>query len=193
MGIRMEQDGRLRRITLAAPEKRNLLDAELCHDLLGKLREAAADNAVGAILLDAEGPVFCSGIDAEAGADLFTIGKRISKPLVAAVKGVAISGGVGLLANADVVLAAQGSSFGLTGIREGIWNEALYRAVSGAIGERRARELSLTGRVFSTPDALAWGLVHMVAPAFELDERATEVATALANANVHAIRAAFGS
>jgi enoyl-CoA hydratase/carnithine racemase len=193
MSIRMEQDGRLCRITLAAPEKRNLLDAALCHDLLAKLRAAAADDAVGAILLDAEGPVFCSGMDAEAGADLLTIGRRITKPIVAAVKGVAISAGVGLLANAHVVLAAQGSSFGLTDIREGVWNEALYRAVAGAIGERRARELCLTGRVFSTPDALSWGLVHMVAPAFELDERADEVATALANANASAIRAAFGS
>ncbi|MSV34624.1 MAG: enoyl-CoA hydratase/isomerase family protein [Bryobacterales bacterium] len=193
MSIRVEQDGRLRRITLAAPEKRNLLDAALCQDLLAILRAAAADDTVGAILLDAEGPVFCSGIDAEAGADLFTIGRRISKPLVAAVKGVALSGGLALLANAHVVLAAQGSSFGLTDIREGVWNKALYRAVAGAIGERRARELSLTGRVFSTPDALSWGLVHMVAPAFELDERATEVATALANANANAIRTAFSS
>ena len=193
MSVRIEQDGRLRRITLAAPEKRNLLDAGLCQDLLAKLRDAAADDTVGAILLDAEGPVFCSGIDAEAGADLFTIGRRISKPLVAAVKGVALSGGLALLANAHVVLAAQGSSFGLTDIREGVWNTALYRAVAGAIGERRACELSLTGRVFSTNDALAWGLVHMVAPAFELDERATDVATALANANATAIRTAFSS
>ena len=102
-----------------------------------------------------------------------------------------VSGGLALLANAHVVVAAQGSSFGLTDIREGIWNEALYRAVAGAIGERRTRELSLTGRIFSTPDALAWGLVHLVAPAFELDDRATEIATALANASPHAIRSAL--
>jgi enoyl-CoA hydratase/carnithine racemase len=193
MSVRIEQDGRLRRITLAAVEKKNLLDAVLSQDLLAKLRAAAADDTVGAILLEAEGPVFCSGIDTEAGADLLTIGRRITKPVVAAVKGVALSGGVGLLANAHVVLAAQGSSFGLIDIREGVWNEALSRAVAGAIGERRARELSLTGRVFSTPDALSWGLVHMVAPAFELDDRASEVATALANANANAIRAAFAS
>jgi enoyl-CoA hydratase/carnithine racemase len=191
MSLRIEQDGRLRRITLAAPEKRNFLDAVACQDLLRELRDAAADDAVGGILIDAEGPLFCSGIETEAGADLFTIGRRIAKPLVAAVQGVAVSGGLGLLANAHVVVAAQGSSFGLTDIREGIWNEALYRAVAGAIGERRTRELSLTGRIFSTPDALAWGLVHMVAPAFELDDRATEIATALANANPHAIRAAL--
>ena len=191
MSLRIEQDGRLRRITLAAADKRNLLDAAMCQELLGELRDAAADAAVGAILIEADGPAFCSGIDPEAGEDLFTIGRRISKPLVAAVQGFALAGGVALLANAHVVVAAQGSSFGLTGIREGVWSEAIYRAVANAIGERRALELGLTGRIFSTPDALAWGLVHMVAPAFELDDRASEIGAALADANPQAVRAAL--
>jgi enoyl-CoA hydratase/carnithine racemase len=52
-------------------------------------------------------------------------------------------------------------------------------------------ELGLTGRIFSTPEALSLGLIHSVAPAFELDDRATEIATALANANPDAIRAAL--
>ena len=189
--LRIEQDGRLRRIVLAAPEKRNLLDAAMCGELLGELRDAAADEAVGAILLEADGQAFCTGLDFEAGEDLVTIGKRISKPLVAAVKGFAISGGVALLANAHVVVAAQGSSFGLTDIREGRWNQPVFRAVADAIGERRTLELCLTGRVFSTPDALSWGLVHMVAPAFELDDRAFEIATALSNADPGAVRAAL--
>ena len=191
MNLRIEQEGRLRRIVLAGPERRNLLDAVMCQDLLSELRDAAADDAVGAILLEADGPACCTGIDLEAGEDLFTIGRRIAKPLVAAVRGFAVSGGVALLANAHVVVAAQGSSFGLTDIREGSWNEPIYRAVAGAIGERRTLELCLTGRIFSTADAAAWGLVHMVAPAFELDDRAFEVANALANADPKAVRSAL--
>jgi enoyl-CoA hydratase/carnithine racemase len=189
--LRTAQDGRLRRITLASPETRNYLDESLCADLLEELRSAAADAATGAVLIDAEGPVFCSGVDEAAGEDLFGIGRRISKPVVAAVKGVAIAGGVVLMANAHVVIAAQGTSFGLTDIREGKWSEPIFRAVAQAIGERRALELCLTGRIFTTPDALAWGLVHMVAPAFELEDRATDVATALANASPEAVRAAL--
>jgi enoyl-CoA hydratase/carnithine racemase len=192
MNLRIEQDGRLRRITLAAPEKRNLLDAESCRDLLRELREAAADQDTGAILIEADGQVFCSGVEPGAGDELFAIGRTITKPLVAAVRGVAISGGLALIANAHVVVAAQGTSFGLTDIREGKWSEAIYRAVASAIGERRALELSLTGRIFSTADALAWGLVHVTAPAFELDDRASEIAVALANANPDAVRAALG-
>jgi enoyl-CoA hydratase/carnithine racemase len=193
VSIRIEQDGRLRRITLASPGTRNFLDEKLCGRLLEELRDAAADDATGAILIDADGPIFCSGVDEVAGEDLFGIGNRIAKPIVAAVKGVALGGGVVLLANAHVVIAAQGTSFGLTEIRDGKWSEAIYRAVAGAIGSRRALELCLTGRVFSTPDALSWGLAHMVAPAFELEDRATETATLLANANADAVRAALKS
>jgi len=191
MNLRIEQDGRLRRIALAAAEKRNFLDAAMCQDLLRELRDAVADDAVGAILLEADGPMFCTGVDPVAGEELFTIGRRMAKPLIAAVRGVAVAGGVALLANAHVVLAAQGSSFGLTDIREGKWSDSIYRAAAASIGERRALELCLTGRIFSTADALAWGLVHMVAPAFELDDRAGEVAGALANANSEAVRAAL--
>jgi enoyl-CoA hydratase/carnithine racemase len=184
--LRVEQDGRLCRIALAAPEKRNLLDAAACRELMHELQSASADEATGAILLEADGPVFCAGAEPETG-DLFRIGETIAKPLIAAVQGVVISGGLALVANAHVVVAAQGTSFGLTDIREGRWPEAACDALARAVGARRALELALTGRVFSAQEALAWGLVHWIAPAFELDDRATEIATTLANANPAAI------
>jgi enoyl-CoA hydratase/carnithine racemase len=191
VNIRTEQDGRLRRVTLASPETKNFLDAKLGGALADELRAAAADDATGGILIDADGPVFCSGMDEAAAEELSGIGSRISKPIVVAVKGVALAGGLVLLANAHVVIAAQGTSFGLIAIREGKWSEPVFRAMALAIGERRALELGLTGRIFTTPDALAWGLVHMAAPAFELEDRATEVARGLANANADAVKAAL--
>lgn len=193
MSLQIEQEGRLRRITLAAANKRNFLDESACQKLLDEIRDAVADPATGAILLEAEGPVFCGGAEPGDSSVLFSIGQRMVKPLVAAAQGVAISGGVALLANAHVVIAAQGTSFGITDIREQKWNEAIYTAIAAAIGERRALELGLTGRIFSTPDALAWGLVHMVTPAFELADRANDVATALANADPDAVRMALSS
>ena len=104
---------------------------------------------------------------------------------------MAISGGLAIVANAHIAVAAQGSSFGFIDIREGRWNQPVFRAIARAIGERRALEIGITGRIFSTQDALAWGLVHQVAPAFELDDRATEIGTAIANANPDAIREAL--
>lgn len=192
MSLRIEQDGRLCRIALAVPEKRNALDAGACRDLLHEITGASLDESVGAILLEADGPVFCAAAEPE-DHSLFRIGRTISKPIVAAVQGVALSGGLALMANAHVVVAAQGTSFGLTAIREGRWQDAAFEAVVLALGRRRAVELALTGRVFSTPEALAWGLVHYVAPAFELDDRGTEVATALANANPDVLKRALAA
>jgi enoyl-CoA hydratase/carnithine racemase len=139
------------------------------------------------VLIEADGHIFCAGCEPDE--ELLSIGRNISKPIIAAVQGVALSGGLALAANAHVVVAAQGTSFGLTDIREGRASAAIAIAVAHAIGARRALELGLTGRIFSTPEALAWGLVHHVAPAFELDDRAAEVATGIANADPDAIRA----
>lgn len=187
MKLRTEQDGRLYRIALSSPETRNVIDAEGCRNLLRELRDAEADSSIGAILLEADGPIFCAGCEPDE--ELLAIGRKIEKPIVAAVQGVVLSGGLALAANAHVVVAAQGTSFGLTDIREGRWAEVFTDVLGHAIGRRRTLELALSGRIFSTPDALAWGLVQHVAPAFELDDRATEVAQGIANANPDAIRA----
>ncbi len=191
MNLKIEQDGRVRRITLADVARRNVLDRTGAEQLLREIEQGVADPGTGAILLDAEGPVFCGGSEAiaEMPDDLFRFGLCVTKPVVAAVQGVAISAGLAIIANAHVVVAAQGSSFGLTEIREGRSHPGLLDSLARAVGLRRAKELALTGRVFSTPEAMAWGLVHSVAPAFELDDRATATATALSNANPDAVRA----
>jgi enoyl-CoA hydratase/carnithine racemase len=195
VSLRIEQDGRLRRITLAAPEKRNILDAALADNFLREMAEAAEDSATGAILIEADGPMFCGGADMASppSPDLFSIGRRWDKPIVVAVKGAAVSAGVALVANAHVAIAAQGCTFGLLDIRGSRWVEGVFQAVAAAVGRRRALELTLTGRIFSTAEAAAWGLIHMVAPAFELDDRATEVATALANASRDVVLAALST
>jgi enoyl-CoA hydratase/carnithine racemase len=191
MSMRVEQDGRVRRLTLAAPARRNVLDSGLAAALLNELRDAQADSATGAILVDAEGPVFCGGLDSSESVpqEVFNFGRQASKPIVVAVQGVAVSAGVALIANAHVAVAAQGSSFGLIDIREGRCHPGILGAVTAAIGRRRAVELSLTGRVFTAPEALAWGLLHAVAPPFELDDRASAIAAALGNADPGAVAA----
>jgi enoyl-CoA hydratase/carnithine racemase len=189
--IRSEQGGRVRRITLAAPAQRNILTSQLAAQFLAELTDAEADPVTGAILIDAEGSVFCAGLNFDDPPDdaIFSFGRSATKPIVAAMQGVATSAGVALLANAHIVIAAQGSSFGLTDIREGHWHKGVQAAVQNVLGQRRTRELALTGRIFTTPDALNWGLVHAATPAFELDDRALAVAQGLAGANADAVRA----
>jgi enoyl-CoA hydratase/carnithine racemase len=140
------------------------------------------------VLLNAKGDVFCAGMDLDEAASpeaaqytaiherLFTLGARMRKPIVTAVQGPALGGGVGLICTSHIAVAAHGSSFGLTEIRLGMWPFVIYRSVALALGERRALELSLMGRIFNVPEALQWGLIHEATPAFELDDRATAIA-----------------
>ena len=190
MSLIITIEDRVLRLTMNRPTERNGLNAQLCSELMAAFQKAEADPAIGAILLDAKGEFFCAGLDRnEEASHLFTAGSRLRKPLVAAIQGHAFSGGLGLIANAHVAVAAQGCSFGLTDIRAGIWPYAPFHAVSLAIGTRRAVELSLTGRVFSTPEALQWGLIHYQTPAFELEDRAMQLAIGLADASPLAIHA----
>jgi len=196
--IRHEE--RVLRLTLNHPDRNNLLDDSICLDLAAALNDAGRDRSVGCILLDGAGPVFCAGADFDAllRSDapgitelheyLFAFGVHYHKPIVAAVQGPVLGAGVGLIANCHVVLAAQGATFGLTEIRFGHWPFITHRALVLAIGERRTVELSLTGRIFSTTDALQYGLIHEVTPAFELDDRATATARLLANASQETLR-----
>jgi enoyl-CoA hydratase/carnithine racemase len=193
------REGRLLRLTLNRPDKRNALDAALCRALVTALEDAASDPAVGAILLTANGKAFCAGMDLaeiEPGANteeinavheqLFTIGARLAKPLIAGVHGAALGGGTGLVANCHIVVAGPKASFGLTEIRLGLWPFLVYRAVAGAMGERRTLELSLTGRILGGGEARELGLAHEVAE--DAAGRAAEIARAVAGFSPTAVQ-----
>ena len=119
--------------------------ASLCRALVSALGDADRDASVGALLLEAEGPVFCAGLDLDeilsptAAEDvpvhdrLFNFGEWMSKPVVAAVQGAALAGGMALVANAHVAVAAQGTSFGMTEVRLGLFPYVPFRAVALAL------------------------------------------------------------
>ena len=103
------------------------------------------------------------------------------------MQGPALGGGLGLVANAHVAIAAQGTTFGLTEIRIAMWPFVIFRSIKAAVGERRAVELSLTGRIFNTPEAMQWGFIHEVTAPFEVDDRATAVAVQLSETSPQAL------
>jgi enoyl-CoA hydratase/carnithine racemase len=188
------------RLTLNRPEKRNALNNEICIQMSDAFDKAQEDPAIGSILIESTGQVFCAGMDLDEVLDhnaaertliherVFTMAVRSVKPIVAAVQGPALGGGVGLMANAHVVVAAQGTSFALTEVRIAMWPFVIFRAVQRAVGERRATELALTTRVFSAPEALNYGLVSEIAPAIELEDRAWALASQLAESSSDAIQ-----
>jgi enoyl-CoA hydratase/carnithine racemase len=196
--LQKAQHGRVLLLTLDRPQKRNALNCQLCRGIVDAVEGAAHDSSVGAILLAANGPTFCAGMDLEeaaAGATdetnalherLFTLGARSSKPLIASVRGAALGGGLGLVANCVIAIAEPGATFGLTEIRLGLWPFLVYRAVETALGERRTLELALTGRVFGSDESKGMGLVHEVVP--DAEKRALEVAEIVAGFSPTAIR-----
>jgi len=173
--LQIQPQGRVLHLILNRPEKRNALNAQLCRDLVEALENADRDPGVGAILLSAQGKSFCAGMDvSEIGPEtteeigrvheqLFTAGARLGTPLIAAVDGAALGGGTGLVANCHIVIASGQATFGLTEIRLGLWPFLVFRAVAVALGERRALEMALTGRIIDARAAREFGLVHEIA------------------------------
>ena len=113
----------------------------------------------------------------------------MTKPLIAAVHGAALAGGTGLAANCHIVVAADDATFGLTEIRIGLWPFVIFRTVVAALGQRRATELALSGRIFPAGEAREYGLVHHVVEGATLLDRAREIAAAIAEASPTAIQA----
>jgi enoyl-CoA hydratase/carnithine racemase len=196
--LRIEPHGRVLRVVLNRAEKRNALNVALCRELVEALESADRDGGVGAILMTANGKSFCAGMDvseigprtseeiADAHERLFTVGNRLTKPLIAAVDGSALGGGMGLVANCHIVIASDHATFGLTEVRLGLWPFLVFRAVAAAVGERRAIELALTGRTVSARVAHDIGLVHEIT--HDLGEVSFELAASIAAFSPTAIR-----
>jgi enoyl-CoA hydratase/carnithine racemase len=192
--LQISREGRLLRLALNRPERRNALNMDLCTALGAALDEAENDAGVGAVLLSGNGKSFCAGMDlhevlSPSGGDInevheriFSAGIRMTKPLIAAVHGAALAGGTGLAANCHIVVAAEDAAFGLTEIRIGLWPFVIFRTVAAALGERRATELALSGRIFPASEAREYGLVHHVV------EPASLIAAAIAESSPTAIR-----
>ena len=184
--LRVATDGAVRRVTLSRPDVRNAFDDVLIEELTRAFAEAAEDSAVRAIVLSGDGPTFCAGADvnwmrkaggygpSENRADAERMAAMLRgidscpKPVIALAHGAAIGGGVGLVAAADIAIAAEETVFSLAEVRLGILPAVVSPFVLRAIGPRAARDLFLTGDRFDAREAHRVGLVHQVVPAEEL-------------------------
>ncbi len=185
--VEVSRDGRLLHLALNRPEKRNALNVNLCRRLAAAFDDADADPGVGAILLTAHGPVFCAGMDLTEILSIDTAeADRYQEQLFTA--GTRLTGGTGLVANCHIVIAAEGATFGLTEVRLGLWPFLIFRAMTLAVGERRAVEWALTGRIVDAREAAAAGLVHHLCPAGDVVSRATKIARELAQSSLSAVR-----
>ena len=206
--LRLVREGPLARVILAREEVRNAFDDVLIDELTRVFLALSEDPDLRVVLLSGQGPTFCAGADVEwmrrAGsysreeneADAQKMAHMLRtidvcpKPVVAAVHGAAIGGGVGLVAASDIAIAAEGTVFSLAEVKLGILPSVISPYVLRAIGPRAARDLFLTGERFGAAHAHRIGLVHAVVPASELEEACQRKVGALLTSAPEAVRAA---
>jgi methylglutaconyl-CoA hydratase len=200
--LRIERSGHVLRVTLAKPERRNAFDAAL----IAELTEAFTD--VGdsrAVVLAGEGESFCAGADVEwqrsaiglsleenveDALRLYRMCETIDHcpaPVVVRVQGYALGGGAGLVACADIAIAAEGAVFGFSEVKLGIVPAVISPFVLPRIGAH-ARRYFLTGERFDAETALRIGLVHEVAD--DLDAAIDRVLAELLGSGPQAVREA---
>jgi enoyl-CoA hydratase/carnithine racemase len=201
MTVNLERSGAIATVWLDREAKRNALDGELMRALAGALDEVAAEPAVRVVVLRGRGSVFSSGIDHQLLREVFQTSQRapflhvhhqlqdtfhrmsrLAKPVVAALHGVAVGMAFELALAADVRIATADCVLGLPEIAFGIVPDVggTTRLVR-AVGEARARELIMTGRLVRARTALGYGLVHeVVDDAAGLDRLVEARAAALA-------------
>ena len=190
-------------VTLNRPDRRNALSGGLLTSLRSTVAELDSDTAVRVIVLTGADPAFCAGLDltelGQPGGPLSSAASGpvlppLSKPLIGAVNGAAITGGLELALACDFLIASERARFADTHARLGImpgWG--LTVQLPAAVGLRRAREMSATGNFVDARIALAWGLVNHVVPHPELLDFTVQLAADAASSDAAAVQAIFAT
>jgi methylglutaconyl-CoA hydratase len=207
--LRVERIGMVAHVTLTRPKVRNTFNAELIASLrttFERLRNEGPDR-LRAVVLRGEGKAFCAGADIEwqlsardlemkeNEADIRLLQEMLATidncpvPVVAAVHGAALGGGMGLCCVADITLATADTIFGFTEVKLGLIPAAISPFVLQRIGEGPARALFLTGERFGTERALRIGVVSEMFPNQEaLDVRVAAILDEISTAAPESVR-----
>ena len=191
---------RVRTLTFNRPESRNALSAALRKQFFAALRDAEADDDVDVVIVTGADPVFCAGLDLkELGnttelPDISPKWPPMSKPVIGAINGAAVTGGLELALYCDILIASERARFADTHARVGLlptWG--LSVRLPQKVGVGMARRMSLTGDYLSAADAQRAGLVTEVVAHDELMPTARAVAAAIVGNNQKAVRALLES
>ena len=191
---------RVHTLTLNRPQSRNALSADLRRRFFGALRDAEADDDVDVVIVTGTDPVFCAGLDLkELGdssqlPDISPQSPPMTKPVIGAINGAAVTGGLELALYCDILIASEQARFADTHARVGLlptWG--LSVRLPQKVGVGMARRMSLTGDYLSAAEALRAGLVTEVVPHGELLPAARRVAASIVGNNPKAVRALLAS
>ncbi|MDT5098796.1 MAG: enoyl-CoA hydratase [Mycobacterium sp.] len=191
---------RVRTLTLNRPRSRNALSSALRRQFYAALRDAEADEAVDVVVLTGADPVFCAGLDLKELGDTTELPDISPKwppmatPVIGAINGAAVTGGLELALYCDVLIASEQARFADTHARVGLlptWG--LSVRLPQKVGVGMARRMSLTGDYLSAEEALRAGLVTEVVPHDQLMPTARRTAAAIVGNNQKAVRALLAS
>ncbi|MEM3085706.1 MAG: enoyl-CoA hydratase/isomerase family protein [Halobacteria archaeon] len=203
--IRYHLDGKVARLTLHRPEKRNALSVGMREEILGVLEAAASEKGVGLLLITGSDPAFCAGFDLddfkssdrafkqrlfETSAAYHRRLWEFPKPVLAAVNGQAFGGGFDLATLCDIRIASDRALFAHPEIKFGA--PPLFTPLRWIVGEGHARDLCFTGRRIDAREAHRIGLVSEVVEHDRLLRRALEVAKTILEAPGPTLQATKG-
>ncbi|MBI2215771.1 MAG: crotonase/enoyl-CoA hydratase family protein [Candidatus Rokubacteria bacterium] len=190
--IRVQREGAVTTIIIIRPHARNALDTASVLALERAFRSFDEDESARIAVLYGTGGTFCAGADlkelatgtlyeAWAGGESGMLGAPLSKPLIAAVEGHAVAGGLGLALYCDIRIADETAVFGVFCRRYGVpMSDGTTVRLPRLIGEARAMDMLLTGRAVTADEAKAFGLVSEVVARREALSRAQELAREIA-------------
>jgi methylglutaconyl-CoA hydratase len=200
----LEFSGEIAKITLNRPDRRNAINAQMIAELQTSLDTIEKSHS-RVVIVTGAGKAFCAGMDLEM---LAAIGKqsptenqedsrRIAKmlrriwsfprPMIAAVNGAAYAGGCGIATLCDFTLAASDATFGYTEVKIGFLPAIVSVFLTRQIGDKRSRDLLLTGRIIEAAEAKEVGMVTEVVPSEHLMERAGALADELIAASPNSL------
>ncbi|MEE4112029.1 MAG: enoyl-CoA hydratase-related protein [Desulfobacteraceae bacterium] len=192
-------------ITLNRPEHLNTFDSTMARELQEALLALDADQEVRVVLIKGAGKAFCAGIDVNELAGKTSLEYQnwiermeqplvaissMKKPVIAQLHGVAAANGMGLVAAADLVIAAENAKMGLTAINVGLNCVGPVIPVARCVGRKKALELLLYGNLIKMPEAMAMGLVNRIVGKEELETEARRWAEELAQKSPIAVQIA---
>lgn len=187
-------------ITLDSPANRNALSRQLVTELYEALHAADKNTSVKVVVLQSTGTVFCAGADlAEATTVPMDEGIRgmirlqrtivaLTKPVVAKIQGPVRAGGLGIVAAADIAIAADTVSFALTEVRLGVAPAAISLSILPRIDSRAASRYFLTGDTFDAAEAARIGILTAAVPAESLDDEVAAITSSLLKGSPQGLR-----
>ncbi|MBA3246764.1 MAG: enoyl-CoA hydratase/isomerase family protein [Pyrinomonadaceae bacterium] len=201
--IRFTIEDRVGRITLARAPL-NVLNIAMMREIGGALDECARQREMVAVVFESAPEVraFSAGVAVEEHVeetifqmlesfhDIFRALERMAKPTLAVVDGAALGGGCELVAGCDIVIASDRARFGQPEIKLGVFPPVAAILLPRIIGERRAREMCLTGEPLDAAEALRLGLVNYVVPPAQLEQKTQEILSRLRELSAPALETA---